>query len=90
MTDVLITEEQKLVELYALRIRRDRDDLHGSTIEWLELGDQVIAFRRGATASVTNLGPSAVELPAHRQVLLSSAPLEGALLAPDSTVWLAL
>ena len=78
-----------MLSLYrsALRLRRD---LPTGAIDWLDLGDGVIAFARGATASITNLGPTAVDLPAHRQVLLSSSPLDGALLPPDSTVWLAL
>jgi len=82
-----------MLSLYrsALRIRRDRDDLGGDTIDWLDLGDDVIAFMRGAaTVSVTNLGSVPIDLPAHRQVLLSSAPLDGPLLPPDSTAWLAL
>ncbi|WP_127476270.1 glycoside hydrolase family 13 protein [Microbacterium sulfonylureivorans] len=75
----------------ALRIRRDRDDLRGESVEWLDLGAEVIAFARGAgTLSVTNFGATPIELPAHRQTLLSSVPLDGALLPPDSTAWLAL
>jgi len=82
-----------MLSLYkaALRIRHDLVDLGGDAIAWLDLGEHAIAFTRGAaTVSVTNFGPHPMELPAHRQVLLSSVPLEGALLPPDSTAWLAL
>jgi len=75
----------------ALGIRRERADLHDDAIEWLDAGDDVIAFVRGtATISVTNFGPDPIELPEHRQLILSSGPLDGGLLPPDSTAWLAL
>ncbi len=86
-------DPDSMLALYrsALRIRRDRGDLRGDVIDWLDLGHDVIAFTRGAeTASITNFGPVPIDLPAHRQVLLSSVPLGGALLPPDSTAWLAL
>jgi len=86
-----------MLSLYrdTLRLRRVSDDLRGERLAWLELGADVLAFRRGeATVSVTNFGPVPVPLPAHRAVLLSSAPLVrhdgGPALPPDSTVWLAL
>ncbi|MFP3607684.1 hypothetical protein SB753_38170, partial [Paraburkholderia sp. SIMBA_053] len=65
-------------------------DLAGSALEWLELGADILAFRRGdGTVSITNLGAVPVPLPAHHEVLLASAPLDGEL-PPDSTAWLAL
>ncbi|HEY9308077.1 MAG TPA: glycoside hydrolase family 13 protein [Microbacterium sp.] len=85
-----------MLSLYreALRLRRENGDLHGEDLAWLELGADVLAFRRGErTVSMTNLGPVAVPVPAHRAVLLSSAqPTDdrGPMLPPDSTVWLAL
>ncbi|WP_292761890.1 DUF3459 domain-containing protein, partial [Microbacterium sp. UBA3486] len=73
-----------------IALRRRLDDLAGDDFEWLELGADVLAFRRGdGTLSITNLGPAPVPLPAHHEVLLASVPLDGAL-APDSTAWLAL
>jgi alpha-glucosidase len=90
-------DSASMLSLYreALRLRRDTTDLHGEDLAWLELGADVLAFRRGErTVSMTNLGPVAVPLPAHRAVLLSSEPAAGPghepLLPPDSTVWLAL
>ncbi|WP_083511144.1 glycoside hydrolase family 13 protein [Microbacterium sp. XT11] len=75
----------------AIALRRRLPDFADGALDWLELGADVLAFRRGEdTVSVTNLGAVPVPLPAHHEVLLSSAPLEGGLLAPDSTVWLAL
>ncbi len=73
-----------------IALRRRLDDLAGDDLEWLELGADVLAFRRGdGTLSITNLGSVPVPLPAHHEVLLASAPLDGAL-PPDSTAWLAL
>lgn len=73
-----------------LHLRRSIEDFHTSTLEWWEFGDDVIAFQRGTgTLSITNFGAPR-PLPAHREVLLSSAPLEDGALPTDSTVWLAL
>jgi alpha-glucosidase len=75
----------------AIALRRRLPDLDGDALAWLELGADVLAFRRGEdTVSITNLGAVPVPLPAHHEVLLSSAPLDGGLLAPDCTAWLAL
>lgn len=74
----------------AIALRTQIADFAGSDLEWLELGADVLAFRRGdGTVSITNLGAVPVPLPAHHEVLLASAPLDGAL-PPDSTAWLAL
>ncbi|WBU37505.1 glycoside hydrolase family 13 protein [Homoserinibacter sp. YIM 151385] len=86
-------DPDSMLALYraALRIRRERADLRGGELHWLELGDDVIAFVRGdGTLSVTNLGARAVDLPAHHRILLASTPLEDSTLPPDSTAWLAL
>ncbi|WAA67885.1 glycoside hydrolase family 13 protein [Microbacterium oxydans] len=75
----------------AIALRRRIDDLAGSDLEWLELGADVLAFRRGdGTVSITNLGAVPVPLPAHHEVLLASTLLDGGALPPDSTAWLAL
>ena len=91
--DAQIIDPGSMLALYrsALAIRRESHDLRGDSIDWLDLGPTVIAFSRGSsTVSVTNFGPSPIELPAHRQLLLSSLPLAGALLPPDSSAWLSL
>lgn len=73
----------------AIAARRASRDLATDALTWLELGADVLAFRRGEhTASVTNFGPVPITLPAHRGVVLSSAPLEEGTLPPDTTVWL--
>lgn len=83
-----------MLRLYraALAERRSRDDLRTETLAWIDLGDDVVAFRRGdRLASVTNLGTATVALPsdlAAASVILSSAPLEEGALPPDTTVWL--
>ncbi|WP_282837890.1 glycoside hydrolase family 13 protein [Microbacterium flavum] len=84
-------DPQSMLALYrsAIATRRSRGDLVGEHLAWLELGADVLAFRRGEhTASVTNFGPVPISLPAHRGVVLSSAPLEDGALPPDTTVWL--
>ncbi|GAA5031313.1 glycoside hydrolase family 13 protein [Microbacterium fluvii] len=74
-----------------LRLRRDRPDFGAAELDWLELGSDVVAFRRGErTASVTNFGPAPIDLPAHRGVVLVSTPLEDGMLPPDATAWLEL
>lgn len=73
----------------ALRIRRAEPGLGDGPLTWLEAPEDVLAFARGAAfASVTNLSDRPVALPEHQAILLSSTPLQGGLLPPDSTVWL--
>jgi len=73
----------------AIALRRGSGDLATEALAWLDLGADVLAFRRGEhTASLTNFGPVPITLPAHRGVVLSSAPLEEGALPPDTTVWL--
>jgi alpha-glucosidase len=74
----------------AIALRRSDPDLADGELSWLELGADVLAFRRGdGVLSITNLGAAPVPLPAHREVILASAPLDGAL-PPDATAWLLL
>lgn len=73
-----------------IALRRSDADLAGGELSWLELGADVLAFRRGdGVLSITNLGASPVPLPAHHAVLLSSAPVDQAL-PPDATAWVTL
>jgi alpha-glucosidase len=56
--------------------------------ELLDAGADVLAFRRGdGFVCVTNMGGEPVGLP-DGEVLLSSGPLAGAQLPPDTTVWI--
>jgi alpha-glucosidase len=85
-----------MLELYrtALRIRHEEPALasEGEPMRWLPSPDDVLAFRRGDTvACVLNLSTGPVDVPAHREKLLSSGPLaEDGTLPPDTAVWLRL
>ncbi|WP_394554176.1 glycoside hydrolase family 13 protein [Agromyces sp. MMS24-JH15] len=76
----------------ALRIRKREAALGDGPIGWLDLGDDVLAFRRGdgddEIACVVNLGPSAIDLPDHHRILIASTALEGGRLPTDATAWL--
>ncbi len=73
----------------ALRLRRELvvDD---EEIDVLDLGDDVVAYRRGSGLTcVVNFGPDVATLPPHDEVLLSSAGLPDATsLGPETAVWL--
>jgi alpha-glucosidase len=66
-----------------------RDQLFaGSDLSWVESERSVLHFARpGGVRCVTNFGVEPIALPVG-EVLLSSAPLDGGRLAPDTTVWL--
>ena len=55
---------------------------------WLDSSDDVLAFARGDLVCVVNLGDEPAALPAHTDVLLTSAPLEAGLLPRDTAAWL--
>ena len=82
-------DPSSMLALYrnALELRRAR--LRGLTedLTWLDLGDGVLAFRRdGGCGCAVNLSGRAVELPTG-EVLLTSEPLVGRMLAPDAAAW---
>jgi alpha-glucosidase len=73
----------------ALRIRRAEADLGDGPLSWRDSAENTLSFARGERfLSFTNLSRSAIELPGHVAILLSSSPLDGGLLPPDSTAWL--
>jgi len=76
----------------ALHLRRRRPELgagDAASVTWLELGDDVLAFRRGAGfVCVVNTGSTPVPLPAGEVLLASGTLLDGAL-PPDTAAWLA-
>jgi alpha-glucosidase len=74
----------------ALRLRRELADLGDGPLEWIEVADpDVLAFRRGDRFQcVVNTGDAPIALPAHEDLLLTSSPLDGALLPGNSTAWL--
>ncbi|MDR7252169.1 alpha-glucosidase [Nocardioides sp. BE266] len=70
----------------ALRIRRSFAWTAGEEVDLLDLGTDVLAFRRGPLTVVLNCGTKPVELP-EGEVLLASGPIDGTLPA-DTAVWL--
>jgi len=73
----------------ALRIRKREAALGDGTLTWLPSEPTAIVFRRGDdVVNVTNLGGEPMALPDHDRILLSSTPLVGGMLPPDSTAWL--
>ncbi|MBN9179719.1 MAG: DUF3459 domain-containing protein, partial [Microbacterium sp.] len=71
-----------------LLAQRRARGLGTGSLEWIDAGDDVIAFRNGNITVVANLGAAAVAVPSGR-VLAASAPLGGGMLPPDTTVWVA-
>lgn len=74
----------------ALQIRRSHPALGRGELDWIDLGDDVLGFRRepGFTC-VVNLGTAPIALPEHaRLVLLSSDLTASGELPPDSAAWL--
>ena len=57
-------------------------------LEWIEVGEAAIAFRRGSGAvCLVNFGPAALRLP-EGEILLTSAPVFDNLLPPNTAAWL--
>lgn len=99
--DVQLRDNNSMLSLYkrALLLRHQvlTDD---TSLKWMgegefgSLASQVVAYSRPTEdvggdrlASITNFGPEPVELPAG-ELLLTSAPIEGYLLPPDTTAWM--
>ena len=73
----------------ALRIRKRERSLGDGTLTWLPSDPTALVFQRGDDlVNVTNLGSAPMALPDHDRILLSSTPLVGGMLPPDSTAWL--
>ncbi|WP_414636344.1 alpha-amylase family glycosyl hydrolase [Actinophytocola sp.] len=84
-------DPHSMLELYraALRIRAAEPALGDGELRWLSAPEGVLAFARDpGFACVVNLSPAAVPLPPHESVLLTSKPLDGAALPPDTAAWL--
>jgi alpha-glucosidase len=77
------------LELYREAISLRRDHLLGDEqLEWLDLGEDVIAFRRGGgVACVVNYGANPVRLP-DGEVILASDEIELGRLPGNVAVWL--
>ena len=71
----------------ALAIRRGDEALGDGTIEWLNAGNSVLAFKRSANfACYVNFG-AAINIPDGSVVLIASSPLKGAMIPTDTAVW---
>ena len=73
----------------ALLLRAQRPQFAGSSVEWLPGPDDVLVFRvcDGGLVCVLNAGEQPLPLPTG-EVLLSSGPVRGGALPPDSAAWL--
>ncbi|MEV4753711.1 glycoside hydrolase family 13 protein [Micromonospora sp. NPDC049559] len=84
-------DPRSMLELYreAIRQRRAEPALGDGELRWLPAPEAVLAYARGDDfACVVNLSAAPVRLPAHREVLLASGPLDGDLLPVDTAAWL--
>ncbi|MEY3346891.1 MAG: hypothetical protein RIR40_616 [Actinomycetota bacterium] len=71
----------------ALAIRRDEVGLGDGELAWLNLGEEILAFKRsGNFACIINFGKQ-FELP-DGKVLISSSPIAGNQLPSDTAVWM--
>ncbi|MBN9607455.1 MAG: glycoside hydrolase family 13 protein [Actinomycetales bacterium] len=87
-----LADPDSLLQLYraALARRRDDADLVGDDLHWLDLGPELLAFRRGrAFACLTNFARVPQPLPAGELLLASERLVDGEL-PPDSTAWIRL
>ncbi|MEO1064910.1 MAG: glycoside hydrolase family 13 protein [Actinomycetota bacterium] len=83
-----VGEADSTLELYRTALAVRRKQLAGSLdFEWIDAGEDVLAFRRGALVNVTNLGREPVDLLPGEVVLSSAALVEGCL-PGDTSVWI--
>jgi alpha-glucosidase len=78
------------LELYRAALRLRRELLGDESLTWIDSRhNDVLHFARSSGwQCVTNLSATPVALPDAGEVLLSSGPLSGDQLPPDTTVWL--
>ena len=60
----------------------------GPTIRWLDLGEGVLAFRRGQVVVLLNTSPADIDLPDGEELLRSGGGGDRGRLPPDCAVWL--
>jgi alpha-glucosidase len=71
----------------AIEIRHARGEL-GSSVQWLDMPDDALAFRGAdGLTCVLNTGSAAMPLPAGELLIASAPPVDGAL-APNAAAWL--
>ena len=85
-----LADERSFLSLYrtALRLRRDHSALGSGTLRWLDAEGLLCFAREPGFIFAANLGAARAPLPAHREILLASAPVTGGSLPPDSAAWL--
>jgi alpha-glucosidase len=73
----------------ALRLRRDRPDLHTQPLTWHSPPDaELLVLSRGAFTCAVNLGSSEAKVSGvDGEPLVASAPISGATLPPDAAAW---
>ena len=71
----------------ALAARREHATPAGEEVELVDLGADVLAFRRGPLLAVLNCGEEPVALPPG-EVVVGSGPVEAGALPPDTCAWL--
>ena len=84
-------DPHSMLELYrtALSLRHDRSELGDGAIQWQPADPGVLFFNRGSGFScIVNLSPHRVALPATGTPILTSGPLDGDFLPPDTAAWL--
>ena len=71
----------------ALAIRKQESGLGDGPMEWVELGSEVLAFKRpGNLLCIVNFG-APTKLPAG-EIIIASGPVDGDLLPADTALWL--
>jgi alpha-glucosidase len=82
-------DDASMLELYRGLLRIRRESLGDGSLTWLDLGPEVVAFRReSGVVCVVNLGGEPVPLPPYEETLIASGPLTpDGLLPADTAVW---
>ncbi|GAA3548777.1 glycoside hydrolase family 13 protein [Amycolatopsis ultiminotia] len=81
-------DAESMLTLYRTGLRL-RTELGGPALSWLDLGPEVLAFRRNPDFTFAlNFSAVPVPLPPHREVLLASGSLPDDTLPTDTAVWL--
>ncbi|WP_253769541.1 glycoside hydrolase family 13 protein [Goodfellowiella coeruleoviolacea] len=86
-----IEDPNSMLSLYrqALEIRKSSPGFTGTELEWYGAPPGCFAFRRKGGGLICALNTSAVSVPLPAgAVVLSSGPMDGDLLPPDTAVWL--
>jgi alpha-glucosidase len=89
--DAQSADPDSMLSLYrrALRIRREVSGFHSDELRWRDAPAGVLDFERAdGVRCLVNLSPTAIAVDAEVEVLVSSEPLHGGVLATDAAVWL--